>query len=58
VDQLQNGRLYTNVTLFSREVDVSVIARKYGGGGHAGASGFSFPRDKSPFPDESVVKWE
>ena len=58
VDQLQNGRLFTNVTAFSKEVDVSVIARKFGGGGHAGASGFAFPRQKTPFPDEAAVDWE
>ncbi len=28
------------------DVDVSVIAKKYGGGGHPGASGFSWPLGK------------
>ena len=57
VDQIQNGVLTTNVTLFSAKVDVSVIARRYGGGGHAGAAGFSFPRTVTPFPPESDVQW-
>ena len=29
-----------NVSLYSTKIDVSKIAKKYGGGGHAGASGF------------------
>jgi oligoribonuclease NrnB/cAMP/cGMP phosphodiesterase (DHH superfamily) len=57
VDQMQNGVLTTNVTLFSAKVDVSVIAHRYGGGGHAGAAGFSFPRGATPFPPESEVRW-
>jgi uncharacterized protein len=57
IDQIQNGVLTTNVTLFSAKVDVSVIARRYGGGGHAGAAGFSFPRRATPFPRESDVQW-
>jgi len=28
------------VTLFSKTIDVSIIAKKYGGGGHVGAAGF------------------
>ena len=57
IDQIQNGVLTTNVTLFSAKVDVSVIARRYGGGGHAGAAGFSFPRAATPFPPESDIQW-
>jgi len=57
MDQLQNGILTTNVTLFSSKVDVSVIARRYGGGGHAGAAGFSFPRAATPFPIKADVQW-
>jgi len=34
-----------------------VIAGRYGGGGHAGAAGFSFPRAVTPFPPEAEVKW-
>jgi len=34
-----DGKKYT-VSLYSTTVDVSVIAKKYGGGGHKGASGF------------------
>jgi len=57
MDEMQPGGLATVVTLFSNKVDVSVIAKKFGGGGHAGASGFSFPRGVSPFPPDSEVKW-
>jgi oligoribonuclease NrnB/cAMP/cGMP phosphodiesterase (DHH superfamily) len=57
VDQMQNGVLTTNVTLYSAKVDVSVIASRYGGGGHAGAAGFSFLRAATPFPPESDVQW-
>lgn len=56
-DQMQRDTLTTVVTLFSRQADVSVIARKYGGGGHANAAGFSFPRTNSPFPPKAAVKW-
>lgn len=49
----QNGEIVTFVTLYSDSVDVSEIARKYGGGGHKAAAGFSFWRDGSPFPDGS-----
>jgi len=55
VDEMQPGGLATNVTLFSDKVDVSVIARKFGGGGHAGAAGFSFLRGLIPFPPNSEV---
>ena len=57
VDQMQNGILTTNVTLFSAKIDVSVIAHRYGGGGHVGAAGFSFPRSATPFPPGSNVQW-
>ena len=57
VDQLKNGVLTTTVTLFSATVDVSLIALRYGGGGHAGASGFSFPRSATPFPPGADVQW-
>lgn len=50
VDIKQDGKLMTMVTLYSKTVDVSKIAKKYGGGGHAGAAGFSFERGKPPFP--------
>ena len=56
-DRLQLGKLTTSVTLFSREADVSVIARRYGGGGHAQAAGFSFSRGLTPFPPDANVKW-
>jgi len=57
VDEMQVGGLTTVVTLFSSKIDVSVIARCYGGGGHAGAAGFSFPRGATPFPPGSDVVW-
>lgn len=57
VDEMRPGGLATNVTLFSDKVDVSVIAKKFGGGGHAGAAGFSFPRGATPFPPDSEVNW-
>lgn len=50
----QGGKIVTFVTLFSDHVDVSEIARKYGGGGHQGAAGFSFIRGASPFPENSI----
>ena len=50
---VQNGVLMTFVTLYSDQVDVSEIARKYGGGGHPGAAGFSFRRSDRPFPKGS-----
>jgi oligoribonuclease NrnB/cAMP/cGMP phosphodiesterase (DHH superfamily) len=56
-DQIQRDILTTSVTLFSRQADVSVIARRYGGGGHTNAAGFSFPRNSSPFPPGADVKW-
>ncbi len=56
-DRMQNDILTTNVTLFSRQADVSIIAQRYGGGGHARAAGFSFPRRSTPFPADVDVKW-
>ncbi len=47
----QDGVVYTCVTLYSETTDVSVLAKKYGGGGHKGAAGFRFVRQgSSPFP--------
>jgi len=57
VDRIQTNGLATVVTLFSDKIDVSVIAKRYGGGGHAGAAGFSFPRAATPFPPGAIVKW-
>ncbi len=51
----QNGRLVTFVTLYSDQLDVSEIARRFGGGGHPGAAGFSFARREGPFPPEAEV---
>jgi len=56
VDNCQNGNLMTFVGLYSSDVDVSEIARKFGGGGHRGASGFSFERSCSPFPEKASVR--
>ena len=58
VDEMQVGGLTTVVTLYSEQVDVSVIATRYGGGGHAGAAGFSFRRGATPFPPGSQVEWD
>jgi len=55
IDNCQNGNLMTFVGLYSSDVDVSEIAKKFGGGGHRGASGFSFQRSCSPFPEEACV---
>jgi oligoribonuclease NrnB/cAMP/cGMP phosphodiesterase (DHH superfamily) len=58
VDEMRVGGLTTVVTLYSNQVDVSVVARRYGGGGHAGAAGFSFLRGTTPFPPGSQVEWD
>jgi oligoribonuclease NrnB/cAMP/cGMP phosphodiesterase (DHH superfamily) len=58
VDEMQVGGLTTVVTLYSDQVDVSLIATRYGGGGHAGAAGFSFLRGATPFPPGSQVEWD
>lgn len=50
-----DGVLTTHVTLYSGQVDVSEIARRFGGGGHPGASGFTFPSTASPFPPAAKV---
>lgn len=55
VDKVSDGKLMTFVSLYSEEVDVSPIAQKFGGGGHAGAAGFHFPRGDTPFPPGAVV---
>jgi oligoribonuclease NrnB/cAMP/cGMP phosphodiesterase (DHH superfamily) len=57
IDNMQNGKLVTFVGLYSADVDVSVIARKFGGGGHKGASGFSFTRNDSPFPPDAQFQY-
>ncbi|MFQ5578292.1 MAG: DHH family phosphoesterase, partial [Anaerolineae bacterium] len=51
-DAWQDGQVITNVSLYSETVDVSQIAKTYGGGGHKGAAGFRFVRaGNAPFPD-------
>ncbi len=57
-DKMQLDGLTTVVTLYSNKIDVSVIAKRYGGGGHAGAAGFSFPRSATPFPPGAKVNWK
>jgi len=50
-DGWQNERIITKVTLYSETVDVSVLAKAHGGGGHRGAAGFQFVRqNNSPLP--------
>lgn len=53
IDNIQEGKLTTSVTLYSKVVDVSDIACKFGGGGHAGAAGFAFVRESPPFPQNT-----
>ena len=53
VEVVRAGVLQTTVTLYSDGVDVSEIARKFGGGGHRGAAGFQFLRSDRPFPPGS-----
>jgi len=53
VEVVRAGVLQTTVTLYSDGVDVSAIARKFGGGGHRGAAGFQFLRGDRPFPPGS-----
>jgi nanoRNase/pAp phosphatase (c-di-AMP/oligoRNAs hydrolase) len=43
---VHDGEKFT-VSLYSTTVDVSKIAKKFGGGGHKGAAGFTC--DKLPF---------
>jgi oligoribonuclease NrnB/cAMP/cGMP phosphodiesterase (DHH superfamily) len=54
VEAVRNGILQTVVTLYSDQIDVSEIARKFGGGGHRGAAGFQFTRTDRPFPPGST----
>ncbi|HEY42363.1 MAG TPA: hypothetical protein G4O11_00050 [Anaerolineae bacterium] len=56
IEAEQNGEFKTFVTLYSDRVDVSEIARKFGGGGHEGAAGFSVERTGSPFPPQARVE--
>jgi oligoribonuclease NrnB/cAMP/cGMP phosphodiesterase (DHH superfamily) len=55
VETVRSGQRQTFVTLYSADVDVSVIAKKYGGGGHRGAAGFSLHREDQPFPRGSIT---
>ena len=58
VDKVSEGQLMTYVTLYSETVDVSQIAQKFGGGGHAGAAGFHFPRGGEPFHPRASVSYD
>lgn len=52
-DLQQDNQIFTGVTLYSDTVDVSVLAKAQGGGGHRGAAGFRFVRSgNSPFPTQ------
>jgi oligoribonuclease NrnB/cAMP/cGMP phosphodiesterase (DHH superfamily) len=55
-DDLHHEELTTFVTMYSDKVDVSDIAKRFGGGGHSGAAGFHFKRGESPFPPGIEVK--
>jgi oligoribonuclease NrnB/cAMP/cGMP phosphodiesterase (DHH superfamily) len=55
-EAMQNGEIMTFVTLYSDTVDVSKIAKKFGGGGHKAAAGFSFRRTQLPFPHGSQIE--
>ncbi len=57
IDALLDNELHTYVSLYSKEIDVSEIAQRFGGGGHAGAAGFHFKRDSSPFPPGADIKF-
>ncbi|MFC1996666.1 hypothetical protein ACFLXI_03540 [Chloroflexota bacterium] len=58
VDKVSEGQLMTYVTLYSDQIDVSFIAQKFGGGGHAGAAGFHFLRRESAFPPGAKVSYD
>lgn len=58
VDKVSEGQLMTYVTLYSDTVDVSQIAQKFGGGGHAGAAGFRFLRNDKPFHPSASVNYD
>ena len=42
------------ISLYSDKIDVSIIAKKYGGGGHTGAAGFTC--DSLPWEDEKLAQ--
>ncbi len=58
VETVHENELITYVTLYSNTVDVAAIAQRFGGGGHAGAAGFHFKRQGSPFPPNSQVAFK
>lgn len=58
VDKVSEGQLMTYVTLYSDQIDVSQIAKEFGGGGHAGAAGFHFPRGNSVFPPGAAISFD
>lgn len=58
IDNFERGEINTYVTLYSDSVDVSEIAKRFGGGGHAGAAGFHFKRVGHPFPPQAQVTFE
>lgn len=58
IDNFNHGEINTYVTLYSDSVDVAEIAKRFGGGGHAGAAGFHFKREGPPFPPQATVVFE
>ncbi len=51
-----DGQYVTKVTLYTQTVDVSVLAKAHGGGGHKGAAGFQFIRKGNrPFPPDLTI---
>ena len=52
---MRDGELVTKVTLYTQTIDVSILAKAHGGGGHKGAAGFQFIRKgNSPFPPDAI----
>ncbi|MEK7648890.1 MAG: DHH family phosphoesterase [Patescibacteria group bacterium] len=49
----REGKLQVSLRTYKKGVDVSLLAKKYGGGGHKGAAGFSYEY-KGAFPWEKV----
>lgn len=49
----REGKLQVSLRTYKKGVDVSQLAKKYGGGGHVGAAGFSY-ECKSDFPWKKI----
>lgn len=48
-----NGEVWT-IGLYSETLDVGAIAKKYGGGGHTGAAGFTWANWELPFKKQRI----